>query len=70
MNKKTWQDDWTAEIYGRMHAAGVSGQELATACGFSSTYLSRILRKKKTSDTSKRKILAAMTSLERSKKGN
>ena len=70
MNKKTWQDDWTAQVYGRLHALGISSKDFAKLCGFSESYLSRILRKKKSSETSKRTILALLDRLEDESKGD
>ena len=39
--------DWTAEVVGRMHGAGISGLQLAEECGVSNSYLSTVLHGKK-----------------------
>lgn len=40
-------EPWTGEVVGRMHIAGISHRELATACGFADNYLSYVLHGKK-----------------------
>ena len=56
--------DWTAEIVGRMHAAGVTGKELAAEMGVSNTYLSTVLHNKKGNDETRKKVFAALEKLE------
>lgn len=39
------EGDWTAEVVGRMHAARITGQQLAAKCGYTAAYLSTVLTK-------------------------
>jgi len=36
-------EDWTAEIKGRMHRCRISNPQLAAECGYNPTYLSTVL---------------------------
>lgn len=56
--------DWTAEVAGRMHAAGVTGIELAKEAGVSNSYLSAVLHKKKGSEQTRKRIICALERLE------
>lgn len=56
--------DWTAEVAGRMHAAGVTGIELAKEAGLSNTYLSAVLHKKKGNEQTRQRIFNALERLE------
>ena len=33
-------DNWIANVVGRMHVAGITGQQLAKECGYNPAYLS------------------------------
>ena len=57
--------DWTAEVAGRMHAAGITGRELAKEANLSNTYLSAVLHKKKGGEQTKKRILCALECLEK-----
>lgn len=57
-------DDWTSEVVGRMHHAGITGLRLADECGYTNSYLSAILHGRKGSDKSKQTILDALARLE------
>lgn len=56
--------DWTAEVAGRMHAAGVTGLELAKEAGLSNSYLSAVLHKKKGSEQTRQRVICALERLE------
>ncbi len=56
--------DWTAEVAGRMHAAGVTGLELAKEAGVSNSYLSAVLHKKKGNEQTRQRIICALECLE------
>ena len=56
--------DWTAEVAGRMHAAGVTGLELAREAGVSNSYLSAVLHKKKGNEQTRQRIICALERLE------
>lgn len=56
--------DWTAEVAGRMHAAGVTGLQLAKEAGVSNSYLSAVLHKKKGDDKTRQRIICALERLE------
>lgn len=51
--------DWTADVAGRMHAAGVTGLELAKEAGVSNSYLSAVLHKKKGNEQTRQRIICA-----------
>lgn len=36
-------EDWTAEVVGRMHRCRISNLQLAEECGYSAAYLSTVL---------------------------
>lgn len=57
--------DWTAEVVGRMHAAGVTGIELAKEAGVANTYLSAVLHKKRGGERAKQRVLSALERLEK-----
>lgn len=40
-------EEWTAEVVGRMHRYRISNAELAQECGFSGAYLSTVLNGRK-----------------------
>lgn len=56
--------DWTAEVVGRMHAARVTGLELAKEAGVSNSYLSAVLHKKKGDEQTRQRIISALERLE------
>lgn len=56
--------DWTADVVGRMHTAGITGQVLAKECGYCETYLSLILHSKRQSTKAKEQILKSLATLE------
>ena len=56
--------EWTAEVVGRMHLAGITGKQLAEECGITNSYLSTVLHGKKGDATTKQRILAALERLE------
>ena len=40
-------EDWTADIVGRMHRFKINNKQLARECGYSAAYLSTVLNGKK-----------------------
>lgn len=56
--------DWTAEVAGRMHMAGVTGRELAKEAGITNSYLSEVLHKKKGNERTRQRIICALERLE------
>ena len=40
-------EDWTADVVGRMHRCRITNEQLARECGYSATYLSTVLNGKK-----------------------
>lgn len=58
------QLDWTAEVAGRMHMAGVTGRELAKEAGITNSYLSSVLHKKKGNEQTRQRIICALERLE------
>lgn len=62
--------DWTAEVAGRMHVAGITGLALAKEAGISNSYLSAVLHKKKGNDDTRKRIFSALESLEQRQAGN
>lgn len=40
-------EDWTADVIGRMHKYRISNAQLANACGYSAAYLSTVLNGRK-----------------------
>ena len=56
--------EWTADVVGRMHLAGITGKQLADECGFTNSYISTVLHGKKGDDTTQQKILDALARLE------
>lgn len=57
--------DWTAEVAGRMHMAGVTGLELAKEAGITNSYLSAVLhKKKKGNEQTRQRIICALERLE------
>lgn len=58
------QLDWTAEVAGRMHMAGVTGRELAKEAGITNSYLSVVLHKKKGNEQTRQRIICALERLE------
>lgn len=59
--------DWTAEVAGRMHAAGITGLELAKEAGVSNSYLSAVLHKKRGYECTQKRIIEALERLEQQK---
>lgn len=66
----TFNEDWTAEVVGRMHKLRITNVQLAKECGYSAAYLSTVLngRKEFESEESKSKtkntIFTALSQLE------
>ena len=58
------QLDWTAEVAGRMHMAGVTGLALAKEAGITNSYLSAVLHKKKGTAETRQRIICALERLE------
>ena len=58
------QLDWTAEVAGRIHMAGVTGRELAKEAGITNSYLSEVLHKKKGNEQTRQRIICALERLE------
>lgn len=56
--------EWTAEVVGRMHLAGITGKQLAEECGITNSYLSTVLHGKKGDENTRQRILAALERLE------
>lgn len=56
--------DWTAEVAGRMHTAGITGLELAEEAGLTNSYVSAVLHKKKGNDKTRQRIICALERLE------
>lgn len=61
------QGDWTAEVVGRMHAAKITGQQLAVECGYTASYLSTVLNGKKGIEKTRDTIFSALERLEEKK---
>lgn len=61
--------DWTAEVAGRMHVAGVTGLELAREAGITNSYLSAVLHKKKGNADTQQRIFRALERLEQRQEG-
>lgn len=68
---KRLNEEWTAEVVGRLHRINVTQKELADECGYTAQYLCQVLncKKKFESDYSKkftmRRIFNALSLLER-----
>lgn len=62
--------DWTSDVVARMHAAGVTGLELAKEAGITNSYLSAVLHGKKGWQPTKDRILDALTRLEKRTEGS
>lgn len=63
------QLDWTAEVVGRMHMAGITGIELANEAGIANTYLSSVLHKKRGgNEQTRRRIVSALDRIEQKKR--
>ncbi len=58
--------EWTAEVVGRMHRAGISGLQLAKECEMSNTYLSTVLHGKKGDESTRKRIFEGLERLEKS----
>ena len=58
------QLDWTADVAGRKHMAGITGRELAKEVGVTNSYLSAILHKKRGNDQIQQRIILALERLE------
>ena len=65
-----FNEDWTADVIGRMHKFRITNVQLAGECGYTPAYLSTVLNGRKTfesDDTKERtkgKILEALERLE------
>ncbi len=63
-------EDWTAEVVGRMHRFRITNLALAEACGYSAAYLSTVLNGHKQFESedaklkTKDRILNALTEIE------
>lgn len=62
--------EWTAEVVGRMHLAGITGKQLAEECGITNSYLSAVLHGKKGDETTQQRVLAALERLEERRRVN
>lgn len=58
-------DNWIADVVGRMHVAGITGQQLAKECGYSSAYLSTVLHGSKGNEQTQKRICEALERLEK-----
>jgi len=56
--------DWTAELVGRMHMAGITGKRLADEAGITNSYLSAVLHSKKGNGMTRQRIMSALERLE------
>lgn len=63
-------EDWTAEVVGRMHRCRISNLQLAEECEYSAAYLSTVLNGNKVFENSqakektKKRIITGLTKLE------
>lgn len=57
-------DNWIADVVGRMHVAGITGQQLAKECGYNPAYLSMVLHGNKGNEQTRERICAALERLE------
>ncbi len=63
-------EDWTAEVVGRMHRFRITNLTLAEACGYSAAYLSTVLNGRKQFESedaklkTKDRILNALAEIE------
>lgn len=48
-------EDWTADVKGRMHRCRISNPQLAAECGYSAAYLSTVLNGRKAFESEKSK---------------
>lgn len=69
MDPVAFNEDWTADVVGRMHKYRISNVQLAKACKCSPAYLSTVLNGKKfrneeTKEKTKDRILDALKGLE------
>ena len=62
--------DWTGEVVGRLHVAGISKTELAAECGYTLTHLSHVLNKGAGNDATRQKIMEALGRLEAKARGD
>lgn len=60
-------ENWTGEVVGRMHKAKITGLQLAERMGVTNAYLSTVLNGHKGSEDTKRRVFAALESLEAEK---
>lgn len=56
-------DNWIADVVGRMHVAGITGQQLAKECGYNSAYLSMVLNGNKGVEKTRRRICESLSFL-------
>lgn len=70
MDSVTLNEDWTADVVGRMHKYRISNVQLAEACEYTPAYLSTVLNGKKSFESeetkakTKDRILDALKGLE------
>lgn len=62
-------EEWTGELKGRMHNAGITQNELAAKCGFSHGYVSMLLRSKRGKRGQREKLEAAFDAILEEKYG-
>lgn len=62
--------DWTADVVGRMHAAGITGLELSKEAGITNSYLSTVLHGKKGDEQTEQRIIGALERLERQRESS
>ena len=71
METNGFNEDWTADVVGRMHRLRISNAALAEACGYNPAYLSIVLDGRKSfkddasQEATKGRILNALSELER-----
>lgn len=70
MDPVAFNEDWTADVVGRMHKYRITNVQLAEACDYTPAYLSTVLNGKKTFESeetkakTKDRILDALKGLE------
>ena len=56
MDPVVFNEDWTADVVGRMHKYRITNVQLAEACGYTPAYLSTVLNGKKTFESEETKV--------------
>ena len=71
METNGFNEEWTADVVGRMHRLRISNAALAEACGYNPAYLSVVLNGRKSfkdeasKKATKGRILSALSELEK-----